>query len=98
MSVYSGKRAMAFPGRQQLERLETSQKTCHDVTGDVLDEMSKLVEKALADVRSGNKSAVKDLAAQLKSRKVVKRAATATREFHSSIREFGGVSRTSSCI
>lgn len=83
---------MSFPGRQQLENLETSQRNCHEVTADVLDEMSDLVEKALCDVRSGSPTVVKDLAAQLKSCKVVKRAATATRDFHSAIRDFGSVS------
>lgn len=82
---------MAFPGQQQLQSLQQAQATCHKVTGDVLDDMSKLVEQALADLRRGNQNAAKELSSQLKSRKVVKKAANATRDFHSTIREFGGV-------
>ena len=82
---------MSFPGQHQLSNLQKAQKGCHQVTADVLDEMSKLVETALADLRSGKKDSAKELSAQLKSRKVVKRTANATRDFHSSIREFGGV-------
>lgn len=85
---------MPFPGQHQLNNLQTAQKACHQVTGDVLDEMSKLVETALADLRSGNKNSVKDLSAQLKSRKIVKKTANATRDFHSAVRGFGGVTHS----